>query len=75
MENDRLSEDGERVTVPVTIPVALARIETKLDAMTARDLDHESRIRSLERALWLGIGFAAAIGSATGSLAAKLISG
>ncbi len=74
-DNERFSEQGERIAVPTTIPVALARIETKLDNVMARDIDHEQRIRSLERALWLGIGFAAAVGSATGSLVAKLVGG
>lgn len=35
--------------------------------------DHEQRIRRLERALWIGVGIAAAAGSAVGSAASSLL--
>ena len=43
--------------------VALVRIETKLDIAITNSADHESRIRSLERKLWMVAG-AAAVGGA-----------
>lgn len=45
----------------------LIRIETLLIGMASSDVDHETRIRRLEKVLWMGIGFAAATGSAVGS--------
>lgn len=52
----------------------LIRIETLLVGIAARDDDHETRIRKLERALYIGIGLAAALGSAIGSLAGNVLS-
>lgn len=42
----------------------LARIETKLDVWHTTHADHETRIRSLERKIWLAMG-AAAVGGGT----------
>jgi len=72
------------MTAPDTVGERLARIETKLDAwlnqqsshetrVQADHIDHESRIRRLERALWLATGFAAAFGGAAGSVITKLL--
>lgn len=55
--------DGERVT----------RIEVKLDQALAHGADHEARIRRLERALWMAVGFAAAAGGLIGAVVARLI--
>lgn len=64
--------------------VRLVRVETKLDGLIeAQDrrntdvekdvADHETRLRRLERGFWLGIGAAAAIGSAAGSTLPDLL--
>lgn len=45
----------------------LMRIETLLIGMATRDDDHETRIRRMEKILWIGMGFSAAVGSAAGS--------
>lgn len=50
-------EDHEVIT-------RLTRIETKLEMWLASHADHESRIRSLERKIWLAMG-AAAVGGGT----------
>lgn len=50
----------------------LVRIETLLEQIVSRDNDHETRIRKLEKIVWIGCGIAAAAGSAVGSLAGKL---
>ena len=47
------------------LKLALAPLPTQI-------VDHEARLRRLERALWLGVGFAAALGSAAGTAASKL---
>jgi hypothetical protein len=62
----------------------LIRIEAKLDAWnltaTAHETrsdqihqDHESRIRKLERSVWLMAGAAAAVGGGAGALLAPVI--
>ncbi|UVK59039.1 tail needle protein [Microbacterium phage Cen1621] len=51
----------------------LTRVEVKLDAVLTRGDDHESRIRSLERKVWLAAGFAAAAGGLLGNIAPPLI--
>lgn len=51
----------------------LVRIETKLDAQLTRSDDHETRLRRLERALWLATGAAAAAGGVVGSIASRLM--
>lgn len=51
----------------------LVRIETKLDVAITRDADHETRIRRLERSMWIAVGAAAAGGGIVGQLIAPLI--
>lgn len=51
----------------------LVRIETKLDLANTSSADHESRIRRLERSMWLAAGAAAAAGGVIGQLVAPLI--
>jgi hypothetical protein len=64
----------------------LVRIEAKLDAFHTIGAsheqrsdqihaDHESRIRRLERSVWLMAGAAAAIGGGAGALLAPLVGG
>lgn len=74
------------MTAPDTVGERLARIETKLDAFLAQQtnyetraqsnhVDHETRIRRLERALWTATGFAAAGGGTLGAIVSQLIGG
>lgn len=51
----------------------LVRIETKLDTFNERSTDHESRIRRLERTMWIAVGAAGAGGGILGQLIAPLI--
>lgn len=62
----------ETAAADVTDSERLVRIETLLIAMTSKGDDHELRIRRLEKVLYAGIGFAAAIGSAAGSFIGQL---
>jgi hypothetical protein len=74
------------VTTPDSVEVRLARIETKLDAMLARmadsetraqvgHVDHETRLRRLERALWTATGLATAAGGTLGAIVSQLLGG
>lgn len=51
----------------------LIRIESKLDTFLTTNVDHESRIRKLERALYLATGFAATLGGGVGTLVTRLL--
>ena len=53
--------------VPPGVETRLAVMDTKLDALLNQRQDHETRIRRLERWVWVATGVAAAIGSAVGS--------
>jgi hypothetical protein len=53
--------------------VTVARIEVKLDQALANHADHETRIRKLERALWIATGAAAAGGGTLGAIASQLM--
>lgn len=50
----------------------LVRIETLLLGISSKGDDHEIRIRRLEKVLYIGIGVAAAGGSAIGSYIGQL---
>lgn len=50
----------------------LIRIETLLLGIVAKGDDHETRIRRLEKVLYVGIGMAASVGSAVGSYVGQL---
>lgn len=50
------------------IEVTLARIETKLDGALTQGVDHEGRIRVLERKVWQAAGLASVVGG-TGAAA------
>ena len=50
----------------------LVRIETLLEVAAASDVDFESRLRRVERILWIGIGAATAAGSAIGSFIGQI---
>ncbi|QWY81843.1 membrane protein [Microbacterium phage Honk] len=51
----------------------LTRVEVKLDAVLTRGDDHETRIRSLERKVWLAAGAAAVMGGVVGNVAPSLL--
>lgn len=51
----------------------LVRIETKLDTFNTSSADHETRIRRLERAMWLAVGAAGVGGGLVGQLLAPLV--
>jgi hypothetical protein len=64
------------------LKVQLARIEGKLDGFTAglktasdRVDDHESRLRRVERIVYLSVGAAIAVGGASGAVASALTGG
>ena len=61
-EHDPTMNDSQR----------LVRIETLLLNIVAKGEDHEARIRRLEKVLYIGIGVAAAGGSAVGSYIGSL---
>lgn len=50
----------------------LVRIETLLEGIADKDRDFESRLRKLERIVWIGIGLSAAVGSGIGSFVGQL---
>lgn len=60
------------VTALATISDRLARIETKLDAHAIGHLDHEARLRALEKARWIAVGAAAVTGGLAGKVAGLL---
>lgn len=57
------------------LALTVARIEVKLDQALAQHADHETRIRRLERALWMAAGAGLAGGGVAGAIAAKLMGG
>ncbi len=62
----------ETAASDVTDSERLVRIETLLISIASKGDDHEIRIRRLEKMLYAGIGFAAAVGSAAGSYIGQL---
>lgn len=50
----------------------LVRIETLLEGIATKDNDFESRLRKLERIVWIGVGLSAAAGSALGSFVGQV---
>ncbi|WP_405061906.1 hypothetical protein OG474_09695 [Kribbella sp. NBC_01505] len=56
-----------------TVVERLARIETKLDVWHAAQADHESRLRRLERAVFIATGFAIAGGAGLSQLVSHLV--
>lgn len=53
----------------------LIRIESKLDNFLVTYGDHETRLRKLEKALYLATGFAATLGGGIGTLITQLVGG
>lgn len=63
---------NENLDPAMTDSQRLIRIETLLLGIAARGDDHETRIRRLEKVLYVGIGMAASVGSAVGSYVGQL---
>jgi len=57
------------------IALSVARMEGKLDGVLALGVDHETRIRKLERTLWAVGGAGAAAGGGVAALVSKLSGG
>lgn len=53
----------------------LTRIEVKLDTAIARGDDHETRIRRLERVVWVAAGAAATGGGVLGAIIRQAVGG
>ncbi|MCG3757366.1 hypothetical protein [Amycolatopsis sp. Poz14] len=51
------------------------KLVQKIEAIETRDLDHEARIRSLERKVWMALGGGTTLGGAAGALATFIIGG
>lgn len=47
----------------------------KVEAIEKRDSDHETRIRALERKVWMALGGGTALGGAAGALATAILGG
>ena len=56
-----------------TLALTMVRVETKLDVVLGGHVDHESRIRRLERTVWVATGAAAVLGGMTGTIASNLV--
>lgn len=56
------SYSGERLVETLT------RIEVKLDNSLTKIEDHESRLRAVERKLWIAMGAAGMVGGGVGQL-------
>lgn len=57
-----------------SLEVTLARIETKLDGALTQGVDHESRIRILERKIWQTAGLASVLGGGGAAAFAQFLS-
>lgn len=53
----------------------LVVIKTKVESFIGGQLDHETRIRRLERIIWIAMGAAAAGGGAFGGLVSSMLNG
>jgi hypothetical protein len=69
---------GSVVITPTEVFHEMRAIHDEVKEMRVelRDIsDHESRLRALERRIWLASGAATTIGAGLGALAAKLLGG
>lgn len=60
---------------PMTERDLLMVIKTKVETFIDGQKDHETRIRRLERIVWLAMGFAAAGGGVAGGLVTSMLNG
>lgn len=56
-----------------SIEVMLARLETKLDMALNTGVDHEGRIRGLERKIWQAAGVMSVLGGGTAAALAQVL--
>lgn len=68
-----INEGGIPPSEDAALVSFLTRVEVKLDAALTRGDDHESRIRSLERKVFVAAGAATILGGAVGSIAPTLL--
>lgn len=68
-----INESAVPPTEDAALVSFLTRVEVKLDAALTRGDDHESRIRSLERKVFVAAGAATILGGTLGSLAPTLL--
>lgn len=66
--------DNVEIT-PKEIYDKLVELVVAMSPVPARMEDHETRLRSLERKIWMAAGFAAAIGTGLGTVLSQLIGG
>lgn len=58
--------------LPRTDTERLIRIEVLLEGIAEKDRDFETRLRRLERIVWIGVGISATAGSAVGSFIGQI---
>ncbi len=72
-----MAEDSKKLDTIVdavhSIDVRLAGMDSKLDVLGLTSSDHETRMRVIERRLWMLAGAAAAVGSAGGSVVSQIL--
>ncbi|MBN9739517.1 hypothetical protein DMP23_00295 [Amycolatopsis sp. A1MSW2902] len=79
--DDRRGADGVTITNREIYDQVLQtkalteQLVQKIDAIETRDRDHETRIRSLERKVWMALGGGTALGGAAGALATFILGG
>ncbi|WDS51658.1 membrane protein [Microbacterium phage Barnstormer] len=64
-----ISEGGVPPSEDAALVSFLTRVEVKLDTVLSGHNDHETRIRALERKVWLVAGAAAVLGGVLGNIA------
>jgi hypothetical protein len=69
-----MTKEGD-VSTDTEVLERLTRIEVKLDAAMSRGDDHETRIRRLERVVWIAAGAAATGGGLLGSIIQQMTGG
>lgn len=71
-----MTADADKINDTLTdIRVDIAEIKTMLTDVQTTKVDHETRIRKLERSVWLAAGAATAVGGTSGALVSQLFGG